>query len=355
MNPPAPRLSVLDALRGLAALSVCWCHFTVLNKTFLPDGFLKYSGAFGWLGVEIFFVISGFIIPYALHRSNYSISDYGTFVLKRIIRLDPPYLVSLLVVLVIGYASAAVPGFRGPPFAPTITQIASHLGYANAFFGYPWLNAVYWTLAIELQYYVLVGLLFPVIASCSAISRTALFGGLAALAIFFPAEQHIFHWLFLFMLGMAAFQLRVGIIRRGQFFMWVLVLGLGAWYNGGLADSGIDFINSLPVEYVKMLVAIAGVGTSLLIGLVDIDIKPKWLFFGQISYSLYLVHVPIGNRLINLSQRFVHGMPGSLAVLALAMAVSVAAAWLLYRYVERPAQQWSSRIRYEKTRIARSV
>src|SRR5690349_12055072 len=131
MSPSPQRLSVLDALRGIAALGVCWYHFTNGNKTFLPEGVLKSSGTFGWLGVEMFFVISGFIIPYALHRSGYRISDYGTFILKRIIRLDPPYLVAILIVIALGYASTATPGFQGPPFEPTITQVVLHLGYVN--------------------------------------------------------------------------------------------------------------------------------------------------------------------------------------------------------------------------------
>src|ERR1017187_46026 len=163
MTTSHQRLSTLDALRGLAALGVCWFHFTNGNKAFLPDGLLKSSGAYGWLGVEMFFVISGFIIPYTLQRSGYRSSDYGRFLIKRIIRLDPPYLVAILAVIALNYASAASPGFNGPHFNFSLVQVTLHLGYLNVFFGYPWLNPVFWTLAIELQYYLAVGLLFPLI------------------------------------------------------------------------------------------------------------------------------------------------------------------------------------------------
>ena len=144
----------------------------------------------------MFFVISGFIIPYALHRSSYRVTDYGRFILKRIIRLDPPYLVGILIVIALGYASSATPGFSGPPFEPSLAQVVLHLGYVNVLFGYPWLNPVYWTLAIELQYYLLVGLLFSAVAHRSIIERAPAFGCLAGLALLVPAEQYLlaFRW-----------------------------------------------------------------------------------------------------------------------------------------------------------------
>lgn len=330
MTPSPHRFAVIDALRGIAALGVCWYHFTHGNATFLPEGPLKSSGAFGWLGVEMFFVISGFIIPYALHRSRYRAADYGRFILKRMIRLDPPYLVGILIVLALGYASAATPGYRGEPFEPSFTQVVLHLGYANFLFGYRWLNPVYWTLAIELQYYLLMGLVFSAIVHRALWVRASAFASLACLALLFPAEQYLFHWLFLFMLGMAAFQFRTGIMARGQFLGWVVVLGWGAWHVGGAA------------------IAMTGIVTALLLGLFEVRLRPPFLFLGHISYSLYLLHVPIGGRIINLSLHFVHSTPGKSAFLVLALVASLAAAWLLHRYVELPAQQWSSRIRYRE-------
>ena len=335
MSSAPQRFSVLDALRGVAALAVCWYHFTNGNTTFLPEGVLKSSGSFGWLGVEMFFVISGFIIPYALHRSDYRLPDYGVFLLKRVIRLDPPYLVGIFIVIVLGYASAAAPGYAGAPFKPSVTQVLLHLGYVNVFFGQPWLNPVFWTLAIEVQYYLIVGLLFSLVSHRSAAVRSVTFAFLSALSILIPNEKFLFHWLFLFMLGMAGFQLRTRIIGRREFLAWVALLGSGAWYVGGVP------------------IAITGIGTALLLGLFEAGLRPAWLFFGHISYSLYLLHVPIGGRVINLSQRFALGILGKVAVLAAAFTASIAAAWLLYRFVELPAREWSSAIRYRrKQRLA---
>src|ERR1700751_2787177 len=86
------RLETVDQLGGLAALAVGWYHFTNV-RSFLPEGWLKQSGSFGWLGVEVFFVISGFILPWALYGADYRLSHFPRFLAKQILRLAPPYLV----------------------------------------------------------------------------------------------------------------------------------------------------------------------------------------------------------------------------------------------------------------------
>ena len=61
------RLAVLDSLRGLAALAVCLFHFAGRDD-FLPGTYLQAASRQGYLGVVAFFVISGFVIPWSLHR-----------------------------------------------------------------------------------------------------------------------------------------------------------------------------------------------------------------------------------------------------------------------------------------------
>ena len=77
------RIQTIGFLRGVAVLAVCCCHFSkaILNGTVL-------SQLFNWLlengkyGVEIFFVISGFVIPYSLHRAGYGLKQYFKFLYK---------------------------------------------------------------------------------------------------------------------------------------------------------------------------------------------------------------------------------------------------------------------------------
>src|ERR1700704_4918895 len=85
-------LTTLDGLRGLAAFSVCWYHLTGFS---FFDPWLRASGIHGSLGVEVFFVISGFIIPFALYRGKYRVRNFGRFLAKRVTRLDPPYFATI--------------------------------------------------------------------------------------------------------------------------------------------------------------------------------------------------------------------------------------------------------------------
>ena len=86
-------------------MAVCWHNLLFRDDGFLPDGWLRSSSKYGWLGVEMFFVVSGFVIPWALHRGGYRLKDYGRFLLKRVLRLDPPYVLSIALVLGLAYAS----------------------------------------------------------------------------------------------------------------------------------------------------------------------------------------------------------------------------------------------------------
>ena len=224
------RLKVIDMLRGVASFAVCFGHLTF--AIFRPDSWFKLVGNYGYLGVEIFFVISGFIIPYALWRSSYRLCNYGTFVLKRVVRLDPPYLAVVAFLIPLGYFSAHAPGYNGPPFHVTISQVLLHLAYLNVFFGNNWLSGVFWTLAIEFQYYPFVGLLFPVISARNPRLRVPLFIFLSVLVVAIPVQTFIFHWLFMFMLGMLIFQWHAGLINKlGTFFILLGLLGAGAWFT----------------------------------------------------------------------------------------------------------------------------
>jgi peptidoglycan/LPS O-acetylase OafA/YrhL len=321
------RLKTVDALRGVASLAVCFSHLTY--SIFGPDSWLKLVGGYGSFGVQIFFVISGFIIPYTLWRASYRPHNYGTFVLKRLIRLDPPYLVVVTLLIPIGYLSAHAPGYNGPPFHVTIPQVLLHLGYLNVFFGNNWLSGVFWTLAIEFQYYLLVGLFFPLISNRNPKLRLALFVCLGVLAVAIPMGTFIFHWFFIFMLGMLVFQRYVGLINNRYFFALLGLLGVGAWFT------------------TSPLMAIIGVLTAMAISFVRFD-NALFNFLGTISYSLYLIHEPVGRRVVNWGARFTTDFGEKILVLLIGLASAICAAWLLYWFIERPAQRWSSSITFGK-------
>jgi peptidoglycan/LPS O-acetylase OafA/YrhL len=324
------RLGTIDGLRGVAAFSVAWFHFTN-GTTLLPNGWLKSSGQYGWVGVEMFFVISGFIIPYSLYRAGYRSSDFGLFLVKRIARLDPPYFADILLVIALGYVVPFAPGFRGQPPHYTWTQLLCHVGYINTIVGKPWVNPVFWSLGIEFQYYLTIGALFPLLVDRR---RTVRFGFLAILilaAILVRRSSLVFVWFPLFVAGILTFQRKVGLISTRTLGVGLAATGCVCWFLSG------------------PLIAIVVVGTALIIHYVQLATS-RLTNLGLISYSLYLLHVPIGGKIVNLGARFAHALPAQVLVLAAAAAGSIASAALFYRFVEMPSQRLSSSIRYRSRR-----
>jgi peptidoglycan/LPS O-acetylase OafA/YrhL len=322
----AEQNKTVDSLRGLAAFAVVWFHFTNGDKDFLPAGWLKASGHYGWLGVEIFFVISGFIVPWSLWRSHYRFADYPRFLLKRLIRLHPPYLVAVAI-SVGGLALAA--HLYGTPFEFDPLGLVLHLAYLNGFLGHPWVNSVFWTLAIWAQFYVVVGLFgVGLISKRHAVRRVtlALFGALALLP---TPGTFVFRYTLFFVLGISAFHYRSGLVGRGEHLL-VLVL------------AGVGLALTHPPE---MLVA--ALGSTLLISFASLS-HPALLFLGEISYSLYLVHGPIGGHMMQWADYAELGFLGRTLLLLATTALTIAVAWLLYVAVERPASRWSSAIRYRR-------
>jgi peptidoglycan/LPS O-acetylase OafA/YrhL len=324
MPESSQRLDVVDALRGIASLSVAWFHITLGSS-----GWLKESGKFGWLGVEAFFVISGFVIPLALHRADYRVSYYGRFVLKRLLRLDPPYLASIVIIILLGYLSPYLPGAAAQePFSLSPAQLLLHLGYVNVFFGYPWYNMVFWTLAIEFQYYLIVGLIFPIVRGERFIAKLITALVFCTGALFIQSQQFIFHYAFLFLMGIAAYRHHIGELSQAVLLALFVVFTVGNFLTVGKAA------------------AIVGLACALVITFARVRVRPL-IALGSISYSLYLLHVPIGFRVLNLCTRiFGAGLIASLC----ALLASIVAAIVFYFHVEKPAREWASKVNWKGAR-----
>jgi peptidoglycan/LPS O-acetylase OafA/YrhL len=330
MASSSGRVATVDVLRGLASFSVAWFHFTNGNPGFLSPGLLKSTGAYGWLGVSMFFVISGFVIPYALNKAQYGVNQYGRFLAKRIIRLDPPYIADICLILALAYLVPLAPMFQGGPPTYTITQLLGHLGYLNSLIGKPWVNPVFWSLGIEFQYYLLVGLIFPLLVATNRVLRLALLATLLVPGLFIPQPSLIFVALPLFVAGILTFQRKIGLLSIHLFAAGLAVAFSVTWFESGLGTAVVMLVTALAITFLNL--------RSRLL---------TWL--GTISYSLYLVHVPIGGRVVNLSARYARGLYTEITVLILAVSASILAAYLLYWAVELPSQRLSSRISYRRT------
>jgi peptidoglycan/LPS O-acetylase OafA/YrhL len=343
------KLEGLEFLRGLASLAVCWFHLTRFHYH-TPDqrlfALVRQTGDYGWLGVEVFFVISGFVIPYSLYRARYRIRDFFRYLARRIVRLDPPYLAAIAIILVLAYVGSLKSGrpveVEGEPIESV--RVLLHLGYLNIFFTrYKWLNPTFWTLAIEMQYYVLMGLVFPLVVSRNQAVRLATIGVMAATSVLAagasgtlfptaaPFSPFIPGLLCLFLLGILTFQFRVGLIRVAEYLPAMLVVAATSIVTLGLAPS------------------LTGLGTVAVI--LAYPERPSIIsgFFAKISYSLYLLHWSIGHHtlsVVGMKYLKAESDGARIFVLLVSLAVSLASAWFLYMLVERPAQRWSKRFRY---------
>ena len=330
------KIETIQSLRGIASLAVAWVHLSY-RANYTP---LKFSFLYGVLGVQVFFVISGFIIPYALHRSNYRLRDFGTFFLKRLIRLEPPYLISILLVLALYLSTIIPPWLRGEPHEAFVVNgigLALHLGYLNGYFGYEWLNGVYWTLAVESQYYLLIALLFPLLASNRLWLRVVTFVMLGSMSLVSTSKPYIGNFIFLFLMGILTWQLRVGLVNRWAYLAVLTVLILCSCLKPPIASTVAGTITIAAILW--------GDSVSFLKSRI-------LLFLGDISYSLYLVHFSIGIHFINIYKSKVSAggalspMSEVLMVL-LALAVSLLSSYIFYKLVEQPARRFASAIRYE--------
>jgi peptidoglycan/LPS O-acetylase OafA/YrhL len=266
-----------------------------------------------------------------MQRSGYRVRrDWKTFAMKRVIRLDPPYLASIVIILALQYLSQHVPGYGGEPWSVTVPQVLLHLGYLNTFAGYYWLNPVYWTLAIEFQFYVLVAVALPVIVSEKRMVRWSVIVTALVTGLLIPQEAFIFRHLCVFAIGATAFQLYTKRISSREFAVVLCLLTGGVFVVENLASAVVAMLTALIISFYR-----GGV--------------PAWLkFLGAISYSLYLLHVPIGGRVVNLGARLPESLVTRSFVLAAAVVSSIVAAYLLYRMVELPSRRWSAALKYRK-------
>lgn len=323
--PTDTRLLHVDGLRGLAALAVTWFHLTLTHPAGSP---VRGSGHFGFTGVQMFFVISGFILPWTLHDRDYRVCDgFARFMAKRLLRIEPPYLASVAIVILLAYASHASPWYRGlqPDF--TLTQIAAHLGYVADFVGQAWLNDGYWTLAIEFQFYILLGLTYPVWRASTSTVFYILTTAIALCGTLTPTSVLLAWWTF-FALGLAAYRLRRG-------------LDTPAW----ALSCAATFLSLAALRHGAAPAVAAGLAWAVLCYPAAAGSFKALARVGTFSFSMYLLHAPIGGRIVNLMTRAGDSQGLQVVASLLGLAASIGAAWLFWRYIERPASRAAQRIR----------
>jgi peptidoglycan/LPS O-acetylase OafA/YrhL len=329
------RVQSVDSLRGLAAFGVMLYHFVYCASLFPEDerfsSWIKEFTLQGRLGVPVFFVISGFVLPHSLTAAGYRWRNFRTFVAKRLVRLEPTYLLSLAMHLGLWALASRLPSFRGEPLDIEPARLFSHVGYLSGILGYSWYLDNYWTLGIELQFYLAMALAMPLLIGPCPWWRWAAVIGLVGANLTATSPALFFRYGALFALGIETFFLRLPSRRtRIDAVLTVAAVGVLGWSDGWAT-------------------AIAAAGTAAIIGF---DALPVWrpiLWLGSVSYSLYLFHTIVGQRVLHIGERFATNDLSRVAVLMAAIVASLVASWLVCFFVEWPSQRLASRIRYQNT------
>ncbi len=326
-SAPSSRIVELDALRGMAALSVVFYHYTTrYDQIYGHTHSLPLSFSIGRYGVFLFFMISGFVILMSLEHTQ-RIQD---FVIKRFVRLYPPYWLAIALTFFV-VAVAGLPGREVSAQHAILNSLMIH-----PFFGIPDVDGVYWTLLVEFIFYVLMAGLFIARLTPYIEWVTVFWLGLNTLEnhdILIEISDRLEPWLIvehahLFIMGIMFYRLR----QHGGSIMRYSILA--ACFASQIA---------LYPEIDKHLVVLGFMVAFFLInaGRLKAIAIPPLLFLGTISYPLYLIHQNIGYVVIRtLEQR---GLSPILSIIA-ATSLAIALAVLITYFVEKPSLGWMKKI-----------
>jgi peptidoglycan/LPS O-acetylase OafA/YrhL len=316
------RLKGIDALRGIAAFVVLFYHyFTNYHKNYGHPFDSPYLLSYGHYGVNLFFMISGFVIFMTIERKKNGVS----FAVSRFSRLFPTYWaavsISFIVLLLNPLEGREV----------EFSQYLINLSLLQGFLYTKHIDHVYWTLTLEIAFYCWIGLSLLIFKKniireglCIWVLITLIIQ-LFAIELSPPKSNAIvLHFIYLFAIGVCVYDLHqknFSYASLSLFFISILTLMLTEnqqtiFITLGLLASFILVIHKrIPLlELTALQIA------------------------GKISYALYLVHQNIGYVIISaMYTYFGHTSIVGAAAISLATITTVAIALALHKYVEQPS------------------
>lgn len=324
------RFVFVDALRGIAALAVVLFHAAAGHHIPYLPLWIREVVSHGDLGVAVFFVLSGFVISHTLRQAP-TLSGVGSFMLRRSIRLDPPYWVAIA--LAIGFSTLATMTMKErTPDVFSVVQLVAHIFYFQDILGFKNINPVFWTLCYEVQFYLVFALL---LATKSRVLLIAAFviSLLWPLGLVDDIRGLFVNLWYGFLLGAGAYMAWAA-PRNAPWFLS---------YAAILASAAIFFHNDFAIVCAVTSLALYVIATT---GRLTSALNWRWLqFLGSISYSLYLIHNPITGAVFRIGKM----LTGDTAVTevlwwAVSIAACIVCAYVMWRWVERPSMMLSKRL-----------
>lgn len=346
-TPARARFTLIDGLRGLAAVSVMLYHYTTgdMHKplSYVIPGWALFGCSKGWLGVQIFFVLSGFVIAFSIGEREMTPRAAALFAARRQVRLDPPYWTSLAISTLIPLVWRMM--LHDGRFVPSPGLLLAHVFYVQQILRLHVIEPVYWTLAVEVQFYMVFVLGLCVLRKLPREARAwaLVLSGLFALdeSMHWRVRNAWFvpHW-YLFALGTATWwtlQKKLYWLPYALFVAWAL------W-----ASVNYHRLEPRAGACVALLIFAAGSFGRL----------ERWLdnralqWLGKVSYGIYLLHPVVGGHVRWRMSPWVDARTphGAVLVILAAMAWSVVAASLLHFLIEKPAMKLAARIRWSEPR-----
>jgi peptidoglycan/LPS O-acetylase OafA/YrhL len=347
------RLKVLDGFRAVAILLVIGFHYfarwtpplsTVNHYPYGDFGAHFWLFQYGYLGVELFFIISGFVISMTLFRCR----SIGQFARKRFARLFPTMLlcsVVTFVVLSLLPQHAFHPNARD--FLPSLS-FTDPLIWTKLFgVGFKAIDGSYWSLFVEVKFYFWIGILYFTVGSHRFFRAVAwIFGVLLFVSSLMLVLHSPHHWALDFIFALDALPWFVAGI--GFYALYGDHTRRIGWFL--LAEAAVAVLAQRvddPVSAIAPLVALAlcyGLFLAMLL-------RPRWVVWlayqpfaavGVASYSLYLLHQEIGVAILDMFRHVLgptHPVYSALLVPVLAGSL-IAASLLIYRYWEAPVKSF---------------
>jgi peptidoglycan/LPS O-acetylase OafA/YrhL len=335
MNAPANdknRLGFLDCIRGVAAFAVLIEHAGERMSVHLHD-FTHTWFSFGKFGVTAFFLTSGFVIPFTLERGN----SLKRFWISRFFRLYPLYWLSLALVLgsyLFGITNAVTPGFP----AHFLRNAVVNVTMLQQFVGVPNAEGLYYTLGMEMAFYIFASVLFLWKMNQKSFQIAALAAVvLATSGTLVPILLHrrlpmagLFYFLCL-LIGTAIYRNFTGEVSTKSLatllgFVWLSTVAEIFCNYVLIKKDDINEHYTLAAVLLPWSCAYAFFLLSFLLRSREFPRVFVWL--GMISYSVYLLHPNVARLTPSLSS----GVLSFLTVVCITLLVST----LTYRFVEQP-------------------
>lgn len=353
------RIPQLDGLRGVAIAMVLACHYTLYAGAFGAPAFVHLLWPLfrvGWVGVDLFFVLSGFLIGGILLDARGSANYFRVFYLRRCCRICPVYFAFLLL------AWGVLPILRAPVLPPLPVCVLFVQNFWLAAHGSSQVGVLgpTWSLAVEEQFYLLLPALIYFVAprrlprlllwgiAAGPIFRAAVFtlrpGAGMAVFVLLPCRIDSL------LTGVAAaYVLRVpGIFERIQANrkrLWTALEALSVislvWLVLGSRENpltGIAIYSALSLVFVCLLLL------SLVDGVLKSALYARWLrWLGRVSYSIYISHLLVFLTVVRALPFSLHrGLMAAVVALALTLALA-AVSW---KFFERPILKFGHRVSY---------